>query len=116
MIGAIAVYGVAIAGFGLSTLFPLSLALLALSGAADAVSMALRATIRNLVTPDGLRGRVAATHSTFAMGGPQLGEFEAGLAAAAIGAGPSVALGGVATVLSCWLITAAAPSIRRYRL
>ncbi|MGH2533878.1 MAG: MFS transporter [Thermomicrobiales bacterium] len=116
VLAAIGLYGAAIAGFGLSTIFPLSLALLALSGAADAVSMALRHTIRNLVTPDELRGRVAATHSMFAMGGPQLGEFEAGLAAAVIGAGPSVALGGIGTVLSCWLIAAIVPSIRRYRL
>jgi MFS family permease len=116
VLGAIAVYGAAIAGFGLSTLFPLSLAFLAVSGAADAVSMALRHTIRNLVTPDELRGRVAATHSMFAMGGPQLGEFEAGLAAAVLGAGPSVALGGLCTVAACWLISTLAPAIRRYRL
>ncbi|MGH2560729.1 MAG: MFS transporter [Thermomicrobiales bacterium] len=116
VLAAIAVYGAAIAGFGLSTAFFLSLTLLAVSGAADAMSMALRHTIRNLLTPDELRGRVAATHSMFSMGGPQLGEFEAGLVAAAVGAGPSVAIGGIGTVLSCWLIAAVVPAIRRYRL
>jgi MFS family permease len=116
VLASIVVYGLAILGFGLSGNFALSLGLLAVSGGADAVSMALRATIRNLITPDHLLGRVAATHSMFAMGGPQLGEFESGLAAAWLGAGPAVALGGAGTVLSCWIIAAAIPAIRRYRL
>jgi hypothetical protein len=113
---AIAVYGAALAAFGLSTSFPLSLALLAVSGAADAVSMALRLTIRTVVTPDVLRGRIAAVHSTFAMGGPQLGEFEAGVVAALFGAGPSVAIGGFATVVAAAVTARAVPAIGRYRL
>jgi MFS family permease len=113
---AILVYGTAVVAFGLSTNFVLSLAMLAAGGIADAISMALRGTIRNLVTPDHLRGRVAATHSMFAMGGPQLGEFEAGVAAAALGAGPSVVLGGIGTIVATALIGWFIPAIRRFRM
>jgi MFS family permease len=116
ILAAIVVYGVAIFGFGLSTIFPFSMVLLAISGAADSVSMALRSTIRNLLTPDPLRGRVAATHSMFATGGPQLGEFESGLLASLVGAGRAVALGGIGTVVSCAVVALAIPSIRRYRV
>jgi hypothetical protein len=113
---AIFIYGLTVIAFGLSTNFLLSLAMLAAGGAADAVSMALRGTIRNLVTPDHLRGRVAATHSMFAMGGPQLGEFEAGVAAAVVGAGPSVALGGLGTIVATGFVSWFVPAIRKYRL
>jgi hypothetical protein len=111
---AVAIYGACIAGFGLSKTLWISLALLAASGAADAVSMAFRHTIRTLVTPDELRGRIAAAHSTFAMGGPQLGEFEAGVVAAAVGAGPSVVLGGLGTMVSVAAVALLVPAIGRY--
>jgi MFS family permease len=113
---AIVLYGATVAGFGLSRTLWLSLLLLATGGAADAASMAMRAAIRNLVTPDELRGRVAATHSMFAMGGPQLGEFEAGLAARLLGPGPSVALGGLGTIAAAGLVTLLAPAIRRFKI
>jgi len=74
---AVGTYGACILGFGLSTSLWLSLAFLAGSGAADSVSMTLRHGMRNLLTPDALRGRVAAVHRTLGAGGPQLGEFEA---------------------------------------
>jgi MFS family permease len=116
VLSAIMLYGISVILFGLSSNFVLSLALLAFGGAADAVSMALRGAIRNLVTPDHLRGRVAATHSMFAMGGPQLGEFESGVAASFLGAGPAVALGGLGTILATALVGWYVPSIRRYRV
>lgn len=112
---AVAAYGACLLGFGLSQTVWLSLLLLAGSGAADTVSMAFRHTIRNLVTPDQLRGRIAAAHSTFAMGGPQLGEFEAGLVAAAFGTPFSVASGGAATIIACLVVVRMVPSIARYR-
>lgn len=112
---AIVVYGLSVVAFGLSDRYWLSLLVLAIGGAADAVSMALRHTIRNLATPDHLRGRVAATHSMFAMGGPQLGEFEAGAAASLIGAGPSVALGGLGTLLAAAVVAKVVPEIRKFR-
>lgn len=113
---AVAAYGACILGFGLSRHVGLSLAFLAASGAADAVSMALRHTVRNLATPDALRGRIAAAHSTFAMGGPQLGEFEAGAVAAVAGAGTSVALGGLGTLLTVAVVARRVPAIARYRV
>ncbi|HEY8447397.1 MAG TPA: MFS transporter [Thermomicrobiales bacterium] len=112
---AIAAYGLSVMAFGLSETFWLSLLLLAMAGASDSVSMALRLTIRNLVTPDHLRGRVAATHSMLASGGPQLGEFEAGIAASLIGVGPSVAIGGLGTLLVALLVSVLMPEVRKYR-
>lgn len=112
---AVAVYGAALLGFGLSTSFPLSLALLAVSGAADAFSMACRLTIRTMVTPDALRGRIAAVHSTFAMGGPQLGEFQAGIVASFAGVGPGVAAGGLLTIAASAVAAKLVPAIARYR-
>jgi MFS family permease len=113
---AIMVYGGCLAGFGVSRYLPLSLLLLAGSGAADAVSMALRATIRNLITPDHFRGRVAAAHSTFAMGGPQLGEFESGLIASWIGVSWAVLSGGLLTMVSCLIMVRKVPTITTYRV
>lgn len=113
---AVAAYGACLLGFGLSREPWLALAFLAGSGGADAVSMALRHTVRNLLTPDALRGRIAAAHSTFAMGGPQLGEFEAGALAAAVGAGPAVALGGVGTLVTAAVVARRVPAIASYRL
>jgi hypothetical protein len=113
---AVAAYGACMLGFGLSQSLWLSLAFLAGSGAADAVSMALRHTVRTLVTPDPLRGRIAAAHATFAGGGPQLGEFEAGLAATLLGAGPAVALGGLGTIAAVGLVAWRVPAIAGYAL
>jgi hypothetical protein len=112
---AVAVYGACLAGFGASQSVLLSLLFLAGSGAADAVSMAMRLAIRTILTPDELRGRIAAVHSTFAMGGPQLGELEAGSAAALMGAGPSVVLGGIATVLAAGVAAWMVPALGRFR-
>lgn len=112
---AVAVYGACILGFGISQILWLSLIFLTASGAADAVSMALRHAVRNLATPDALRGRIAAAHSTFAMGGPQLGEFEAGLAASLIGAGAAVAIGGAGTLVAAAAVARRVPAIAAYR-
>ena len=108
-------YGACIAGFGLTGNLYLALLFLAGSGAADAISMALRHTIRNLVTPDEYRGRIAAAHSAFAMGGPQLGEFRVGAMASAMGAPAAVAIGGVATVLSAVAMVRLVPTLVSYR-
>ena len=113
---AVAAYGAFVLGFGLSRSLPLSLLLLAGSGAADAVSMTFRHTLRTLVTPDRLRGRVAAAHSTFAMGGPQLGEFEAGLAASLFGAPAAVALGGLGVLATTAAVANRVPAIAAFSL
>ncbi|MDQ4045450.1 MAG: MFS transporter [Chloroflexota bacterium] len=111
---AIAAYGACTAAFGLSHSLVLSILFLAGSGAADAISMAMRHAIRNLVTPDEYRGRIAAAHSTFAMGGPQLGEFRAGAMAAAIGTPGSVVVGGLLTIASCLVAMRFVPSLVSY--
>jgi MFS family permease len=112
---AILAYGACIAGFGLSPNMPLAMLFLAGSGAADSVSMAMRHSIRNLVTPDEYRGRVAASHSTFAQGGPQLGELQAGTLASFLGAPTAVAIGGTMTIISCLIAIKKVPSLFAYR-
>lgn len=115
IMGAIAVYGITLIGFALSRNLALSLVLLAIGGMADSVSVTQRHTLRNLLTPDRLRGRVAAAHATFAGGGPQLGELQAGVIASLAGAPAAVALGGVCTLLATWLIGRLAPGLRTLR-
>lgn len=111
---AVGVYGLATALYGFSGNFFLSILFLMLVGAGDAVSTILRATIRQVITPDELRGRMTAANMIFFMGGPQLGNFEAGLLAATIGAPLSVVVGGVATVLFVALVAWQYPQLRRY--
>jgi MFS family permease len=115
MVACVVAYGACIAGFGLTGNLWLALLFLAGSGAADSVSMALRHAIRNLITPDAYRGRIAAAHSAFAMGGPQLGEFRGGAMASAIGAPAAVAIGGVGTILSAIAMVRMVPRLTRYR-
>ena len=94
----LAVFGLAMLVFGLSTAFWLSLAALAVSGAADMVSVVVRQTLVQLETPDAMRGRVSAVNSVFIGASNQLGEFESGATAALLGPVGSVVLGGVGTV------------------
>lgn len=101
----VAIFGLATAAFGLSTVFWFSLLMLAVTGAADTVSTVLRQTIRQLVTPNHLRGRMTSINMMFFMGGPQLGELEAGSLAALIGAPLSVVTGGLGSV-ACAAIAA----------
>jgi predicted MFS family arabinose efflux permease len=110
----VAIYGAAVAFFGLSPWFWLSFVLLAVSGAADMVSAVIRNIVRQTQTPDELRGRMSSVVMIFFMGGPQLGEVEAGTVASLFGARASVTSGG----LLCVVATAAAaylvPQLRRY--
>ena len=80
VIWAVAGYGLATVVFGLSRSFWLTFVCLAWAGASDAVSMVIRNLVRQLETPDALRGRAIGISMMFFMGGPQLGELEAGLA------------------------------------
>ncbi len=96
---AVAVFGLATLVFGVSTSLWLSLAALAVSGAADMVSVVVRQTLVQLETPDAMRGRVSAVNSVFIGASNQLGEFESGATAALLGPVGSVVLGGVGTVL-----------------
>src|SRR5262249_40946562 len=113
---AIGLYGGCMLGFGLSTTIWLSLLFLALSGATDFVLVTLRHRVRNLLTPDPLRGRVASVHRMLSGGGPQLGEFEAGLLASLTSAGTAVAFGGIASVATAVIAAKLVPGITTFKL
>ena len=110
----VAIYGAATALFGVSTAFLLSFFLLMLVGAGDAISTVIRGTVRQLSTPDELRGRMTSVNMMFFMGGPQLGELEAGLVAAALGVPFAIISGGLATVALTALVAWKFPILRRY--
>ena len=110
----VAVYGLATALFGLSTVIAVSYVLFALTGAGDMVSTVIRGTIRQLVTPDHLRGRMNSVNMIFFMGGPQLGELEAGLVAAVFSVPVAIFTGGLATVFLTGWIAWRYPSLRNF--
>jgi MFS family permease len=110
----VALYGICTAIFGISTSFTLSCLMLAGLGASDTVSMVIRNTLRQNLTPDELRGRMVSVNQIFFAGGPQLGEIEAGVVARLLGASTSVWTGGLACVLAVLLIAVGVPQLRRY--
>ena len=99
MFTAVGVFGVATIGFGLSTSFWFSLAVLVVLGAADMISMVIRSAFVQLETPDEMRGRVSAVNGLFIGASNQLGEFESGVTAHWFGTVPAVVLGGVGTLV-----------------
>lgn len=115
LFAAIGLYGLATIVFGLSTAFWLTFACLFVTGAADMVSTVLRNIIRQLNTPDSLRGRMTSVNMMFFMGGPQLGELEAGLVAQAFGPLASVVSGGVGCLLATAWIAWHTPQLLAYR-
>jgi len=114
VVAAVAVYGAATVAFGLSRVFWLSVAMLAIVGAADTVSTVLRMTIRQLVTPNHLRGRMTSVNMIFFMGGPQLGELEAGVLARFVGAPLSVITGGIGCLIAVAVAAIRAKSLLAY--
>ncbi len=110
----VAIYGLATLIFGLSRSFAASLLMLAVTGASDTVSMILRQTIRQVVTPDELRGRMTSVNMIFFMGGPQLGELEAGLIAALFSAPVSVVTGGIGCLIAVAVTAWKAPALRKF--
>lgn len=114
LITAAACYGLVTIGFGLSHVFWLSFAFLFLAGSADMVSTVLRNVIRQLATPDEMRGRMTSVNMIFFMGGPQLGELEAGVVAQAFGPVFSVASGGVGCVLAVLWLGWRTPALAQY--
>jgi MFS family permease len=115
LIWAVTMYGVATVVFGISRSFWITLGCLALSGASDAVSMIIRNLVRQLETPDAMRGRMVGINMIFFMGGPQLGELEAGLVANSFGAPWSVITGGLGCLVATGVIVAITPQLRAYR-
>ena len=112
MLVAVAVFALAIIGFGLSRGFYLSLALLALSGMADNVSVVIRSTLIQLLTPTEMLGRVSAVNSIFIGSSNELGAFESGVAARLLGAVPAVILGGSAALAVVGLTARLVPRLR----
>jgi len=114
VIASVAIFGAGTIAFGFSRIFWLSLLMLAIVGAADTVSTILRHTIRQLATPNNLRGRMTSINMIFFMGGPQLGEVEAGALAALVGAPLSVVTGGVGCLLGAVIAFVGGKTLRRY--
>ena len=110
---AVAIFALAIIGFGLSTNFGLSLVLLAVSGMADSVSVVIRSTLVQMLTPANMMGRVSAVNSVFIGSSNELGAFESGVAARLLGTVPAVVLGGLAALLVVGLTTRFVPPLRR---
>lgn len=98
MLWAIVIYGAATLGFGLSKLFWLSMAMLAITGAADMISVYVRQALIQFATPDAMRGRVASVSFMFISASNELGEFESGVAARFLGPVGAVILGGTVAI------------------
>ncbi len=112
--GSVVVFGLATILFGMARIYALVFFALALTGAADSVSTIIRNTIRNLNTPDSIRGRMTGVNQIFFMGGPQLGEVEAGAVAQAFGVPFAIFSGGIGTILIVAMIAARWPVLLRY--
>jgi len=110
---AVAGFGVCIIVFALSTTFWISFAALLLSGILDGFSMIVRGTIVQLKTPNHMRGRVMSVNSMFINSSNELGQFESGLAARAMGVVPSVVFGGIMTLIVVTTTWFKAPSLRK---
>ncbi len=113
MLLAVAIYGVATIGFGLSRNYLLSLALLAGLGAADMISVFIRNTLVQLHTPDAVRGRVSAISGLAISASNELGEMQSGLAAALLGATGAVVFGGVGAIVVTVAWAVWYPELRR---
>lgn len=113
MLWAVVVFGAATVAFGLSTSFPLSLAMLALLGASDQVSVFIRGTLIQLNTPDAMRGRVSSISGLAISASNELGEMQSGLAAAFFGAVGAVVFGGIGAIVvtAAWAVLY--PELRR---
>lgn len=109
----VAGFGVCMTGFGLSKVFWLSMAFLVLSGAFDSVSVIIRSTIMQILTPEDMRGRVSAVNSMFIVSSNEIGAFESGVAARFLGLVPSVVLGGIGTLLVVAVVSLLSPRLRR---
>ncbi len=114
LLGSVGIYGLATVLFGASSGFALAMFALMLVGVGDSVSTIIRNTIRQLLTPDYLRGRMTSVNQIFFMGGPQLGELEAGLAAQFFGVPFAIISGGIGCILGVTAIAKVWPSIARY--
>ncbi|HEY2840415.1 MAG TPA: MFS transporter, partial [Pirellulales bacterium] len=107
-------FGVATIVFGISRSYPLSLAMLALTGALDNISVVIRHTLMQVLTPDAMRGRVSAINGMFIGASNELGAFESGMVAKFVNPTFSVVSGGVGTILVVVVLSNLAPGLRRF--
>ena len=113
MLYAVALFALCIVGFGLSRSFLLSVALLAVSGMADNVSVLVRSTLLQVLTPEHLLGRVSSVNAIFIGSSNELGAFESGVAARLLGAVRAVVLGGLASLAVVGVVAARIPRLRQ---
>jgi MFS family permease len=109
----VAGFGLCMIGFALSTNFWISLALLTLSGACDGVSVIIRSTILQTLTPENMKGRISAVVNIFVGSSNEIGMFESGAAARLMGVVPSVVFGGCMTLLTVGITAWKAPTLRK---
>lgn len=109
----VAGFGCCMIGFGFSTSFWVALIFLALSGAFDSVSVIIRSTLMQLLTPDHMRGRVSSVNSMFIISSNEIGAFESGVAARVLGLVPSIIFGGFGTLLVVGVTSLLSPGLRR---
>ena len=114
LLSGITVFGIATIVFGLSRSFVLTFASLVLVGAGDAISTVLRNTIRQLQTPDEMRGRMVSVNQIFFAGGPQLGEVEAGIVASAVSTPFAIVTGGIGCIVAVIYTAVKWPALRKY--
>lgn len=115
MLVAVGIYGFATVVFGASRIFWISWMSLAVVGASDAISTIIRQTIRQLITPNRLRGRMTSVNMIFFMGGPQLGELESGAVAQWLGGPISVIIGGLGCLITVALTASKSTVLREYK-
>ena len=111
----VAVFGLCMIAFALSRNFWLSFALLTLSGVADNISVLIRGTLLQTLTPTELLGRVSAVNQVFIGASNEIGAFESGVAARLLGTVPSVIFGGVMTLIVVTIVASMSRSLRRMR-
>jgi MFS family permease len=112
---AIAVWGAVIIAFGFAQTLWVALLLLAIAGGADSFSAVCRMTIMQRIAPDELRGRLTSLHYMVVVGGPNLGDVEAGVVANAFGAEVAIVTGGALCLVGLGAAAVAFPSVWRYR-
>jgi hypothetical protein len=111
----VALFGVSMIAFGLSRSFTLSVVALGASGMVDTVSVVIRSTLLQVLTPEHLLGRVSSVNAIFIGSSNEIGAFESGVTATLLGTVPSVVLGGLATLVVVTVTALRVPELRRLR-
>jgi sugar phosphate permease len=116
LLWSVVAFGVFTVLFGISTSYWLAFAMLFMTGAFDNVSVVVRHSILQLMTPDNMRGRVSAINNIFVGSSNEIGAFESGVAARLMGLVPSIVFGGVMTILTVAVVDRVNPVLRKLNL